>query len=81
MAIAGNDNILNIWNLASKKSIVYRDHTAEILTLAYSNNSPLLASGSKDETIRIWGYTNDRKSRLIKGHHGPVRSVEFSLDG
>lgn len=29
----------------------------------------------------MWGYPHDRKSRVIKGHLGPVRSVEFSLDG
>jgi WD40 repeat protein len=81
LAIAGNDSVLNIWNLASKKNVVYRGHTAEILSVAYSNNTGLLASASKDESIRIWNYSLDRKSKLIKGHHAPVRSVEFSLDG
>ena len=59
-------------------------HTGQIVCLAFKPNSYLLASGSEDDTIRLWDVsdnTNLRHVRTLRGHTGNVRSVAWSPDG
>ena len=59
-------------------------HTNHVLSLAFKPNSYLLASGSSDDTIRIWDVgdnTNLRHVRTLRGHTNEVISVEWSPDG
>ena len=59
-------------------------HTASVRSLAFKPNSYLLASGSKDETIRIWDVEdrdNLRHVRTLRGHTDDVYSVAWSPDG
>ncbi len=59
-------------------------HTGAVFSLAFKPNSYLLASGSKDDTIRIWDVgdvNNLRHVRTLRGHTGNVISVAWSPDG
>ena len=58
-------------------------HTSIVLSLAFKPNSYVLASGSWDDTIRIWdvGINIRRHVRTLRGHTGDVRSVAWSPDG
>ena len=59
-------------------------HTKTVLSLAFKPNSYLLASGSKDKTIRIWDVgdlNNLRHVRTLRGHTDWVWSVAWSPDG
>ena len=58
-------------------------HTATVWSLAFKPNSYLLASGSSDNTIRIWdvGNNNLRHVRTLRGHTASVHSVAWSPDG
>ncbi|QQP38649.1 Uncharacterized protein FKW44_019284, partial [Caligus rogercresseyi] len=49
----------------------------------HSPSGHLLASASRDCSIRLWSLKglNKGKSSELKGHSGPVRSVDFSADG
>ena len=59
-------------------------HTDRVLSLAFKPNSYLLASGSSDNTIRIWDVgdnNNLRHVRTLRGHTDRVYSVAWSPDG
>ena len=59
-------------------------HTAFVNNLAFKPNSYLLASGSNDNTVRIWDVgdnNNLRHVRTLRGHTDHIRSVAWSPDG
>jgi WD40 repeat protein len=56
-------------------------HQQAVRSVAFSPNGKLLASGSSDNTIRLWQVHSGRKSTPLKGHHSAVLSVAFSPDG
>ena len=41
----------------------------------------LLASGSDDETVRLWDVTSRQEIATLEGHTSDVNSVSFSPDG
>jgi len=45
-----------------------------VLDVRFNPTGTVLASASKDHTIRLWEPTVQGKSRVIKAHSGPVRS-------
>lgn len=56
-------------------------HSGVILSLDFSNNGNLLASGSIDNTMRLWQMTNKVLLRTMQDHPFPVHAIEFSADG
>ena len=60
-------------------------HTNTVNTLSFKPESSTLASGSNDDTIRIWDLTWDawksRPVRTLRGHGNDVKSVAWSPDG
>src|SRR5262249_52492551 len=41
----------------------------------------LLASGSKDGSLKLWDVESGKEVRALTGHQGGITSVEFSPDG
>ncbi len=56
-------------------------HLADILSLSFSVDGQLLASGSRDGVIRIWDALSGKPLRELKGQQGEIRSVAFSPKG
>jgi WD40 repeat protein len=56
-------------------------HTDRVLCLAYSPDGTRLASGSDDQTVRIWDVAAGRELAVLKGHGQPVGAVAFAPDG
>ncbi len=59
----------------------FRGHVGPIYQIAWSSDSRLLVSGSRDSTLKVW----DMKSRKLKmnlpGHLDEVFAVDWSPDG
>jgi WD40 repeat protein len=57
-------------------------HTNWVNSVAFSPNGALLASGSTDDTIRLWDLATNRQSGApLTGDSATVESVAFSPDG
>jgi serine/threonine protein kinase/WD40 repeat protein len=61
---------------------VLSGHQGPVNTVAFSPSGELLASGSFDNTIKLWDVMSGREVRTMKGDDGyQVRRVGFSPDG
>jgi len=53
-------------------------HKKSVLSLAFSQDGKILASGSMDKTIRLWNVATGRLQRTLIGHQKKVLAVTFS---
>ena len=56
-------------------------HGHQIFALAFSPDGKTLASGSLDNTIRLWDVATGQLLQILTGHTGTVNGVGFSPDG
>ena len=56
-------------------------HTDNVWSVAFSPDGKTLASGSWDQTVRLWDVETERLLHTFTGHTNYVLSVAFSLDG
>ena len=56
-------------------------HTEGVYPVAFSPDGCLLASGSDDDTIKLWDVRERRELATLKGHTDSAYSVVFSPDG
>jgi Tol biopolymer transport system component len=52
-----------------------------VMSVAFSVDGKLLASGSQDKTVRLWDAATGAVLRTLTGHSDGVRSVAFSISG
>lgn len=56
-------------------------HQKWVCSVAFSPDDNIVASGSEDETVKLWQVDNGREILTMFGHSGYVNSVAFSRDG
>ena len=56
-------------------------HSDSVLSVAYSPDGRYLASGSGDNTIKIWEVATGKELHTLAGHSSGVYSVVYSPDG
>ncbi len=60
---------------------VLAGHAGSVLGLAFSPDGRVLASSSRDKTIKLWNARTGALQRTLTDHTGDVFSVDFSAGG
>ena len=53
-------------------------HSKSVASVAYNPNGQILASGSYDNTIKLWNLTKNKEIRTFKGHSAWVAGVAIT---
>lgn len=61
--------------------VLQTGHAMRVDALAFSPDARLVASGSADNTVRLWDSATGRELRRLTGHTLFVRAAAFSPDG
>jgi Tol biopolymer transport system component len=67
--------------LGEAKRTIHNGEVVSVLTVAYSPDGRVLATGGSDGTINLWDVATGRRSRTLSGHMGRVKGIAFSPDG
>ncbi len=62
-------------------SATWSGHTAPVTSVAVSLDGRFVASGSRDNTIRLWSMPDGEPLGVLNGHEGVVLRVAFHPDG
>ncbi|KAL0217712.1 hypothetical protein RCL1_008292 [Eukaryota sp. TZLM3-RCL] len=95
LASAGMDKVVRIWDLGNMKSYSNRNvvsrplagHTNYVTSLVWQpfhlscSTSCLLASGSKDGTIRVWNVAAMNSVSILSGHSSAITHLKWSSRG
>ncbi|WP_287265274.1 hypothetical protein [Moorena sp. SIO3A2] len=57
-----------------------KGHRDWVSSVSFSPDGQLIASGSRDKTIKLWGK-NGKLLKSFRGHRAGIQSVSFSQDG
>ncbi len=61
-------------------SITLNGHSSDVNSVAFAPNGQILASGSDDNTIKLWNLATRAEIRTLKGHSNHIYSVAFAPD-
>jgi WD40 repeat protein/serine/threonine protein kinase len=80
LAKFGNSNLSRSDRENAAVYKILEGHTAAINSLQFSADGRLLASGSNDNTVRVWDVGTGKELSVLKGHGGSVQAITFSAD-
>src|SRR5262249_15624635 len=71
-----------LWDASTGQRIAeLTGHTAAVTAIAFNPSSSLLATASKDHTVRLWDAGTGEPIGTLTGHTDRVNAVAFSPDG
>jgi small GTP-binding protein len=77
------DRCVGLWDAATGRQLAELEghSTSSIVSVAFSSNGKMLASGSDDKTARLWDTQTGKQLAACEGHSDSVSAVAFRLDG
>ena len=77
-----NNPSAHLWDIQSGVEFVGRiNSSVETLSIAFSPNGEVFATGSVDGAARVWEVETGVQRFAFPGHHGPVTHLAFSPEG
>jgi WD40 repeat protein len=61
--------------------VTLQGHTRAVYSVAFSADGKHIASGSEDNTVKVWDAQTGKEAFTLKGRGGPVFCVAFCPDG
>lgn len=90
LASGHEDQTIKLWdvNINSPQTLepdlqpfqILRGHCDRILSIAFSPNGQILASGSADRTIKLWNPRTGKLIKTLQGHRSWVWGIAISPD-
>ena len=81
IATASADKTIKLWNQNGKLLKTFSGHQDWTTDVQFSPNGQLLASASRDGTIKLWRLDRNNPVQTLRGHKGWVNRVRFSPNG
>lgn len=78
------NNSVKVWDATTGQTILtftQQDDKNEVNAVAWSPDSKRIATGSDDETVRIWEVATGHTDLIYRGHGNIVLAVAWSPDG
>jgi WD40 repeat protein len=73
---------VRVWDAESgEEQFVLEGHNELVLSVAWSPNEEIIASGGWDATVHLWDAATGRPLQVLEGHVSAVNSVAWSPDG
>ena len=72
---------VKLWDVATHENIATLDRHGGAVSVAFSIDGSLLATGSVDGPVKLWDVATHENIATLEGHSDLVNSVMFSPDG